>query len=447
MEALAEHTGPTYAPPARPEIVQFRVVATVPAAPYLVVDPATTKVIQKGAVNSAGVPRARRRSGPQLAEALALLGAALRCGLPGRVLVEGRGVSTLRRAAEALGLAVVRIDCRQLAGSEATAQQNIAYTVREAAEVAPALLILEDVQALDPPPQGAEKREGRAAEALRRALADAPLLLVAATSPALADLDPGLRSVFLHELRFPSPDLAARQAWIAGRRAVSLLSSSLDVARLAQRTAGLTQAQLRALLARATDRAYSAALPRLGPAGHARRHLDSLVTVSSEEVEAVLDAQQSSKRSTKIPSVKWEDVGGLAHVKDAILEVIQLPLQRPELFQDGRRRSGILLYGPPGPPPLTTGTGKTLVAKAVATECSLNFLNVKGPELINMYVGESERNIRDIFARARAARPCVIFFDELDSLAPARGAGADSGGVMDRVVSQLLAELDGRSSG
>lgn len=96
------------------------------------------------------------------------------------------------------------------------------------------------------------------------------------------------------------------------------------------------------------------------------------------------------------------------------------------------------MYGPPG-------TGKTLLAKAVATECSLNFLSVKGPELINMYIGESEKNVRDIFQKARSARPCVIFFDELDSLAPARGASGDSGGVMDRVVSQMLAEIDGLS--
>lgn len=87
--------------------------------------------------------------------------------------------------------------------------------------------------------------------------------------------------------------------------------------------------------------------------------------------------------------------------------------------------------------------GKTLLAKAVATQCSLNFLSVKGPELLNMYVGQSEANVRDLFARARAARPCVVFFDELDALAPHRGRAGDSGGVMDRVVAQLLAELDG----
>ena len=102
-------------------------------------------------------------------------------------------------------------------------------------------------------------------------------------------------------------------------------------------------------------------------------------------------------------------------------------------------RPGILLYGPPG-------TGKTLLAKAVATSCSLNFFSVKGPELLNMYIGESEANVRRVFQRARDARPCVVFFDELDSVAPKRGAHGDSGGVMDRIVSQLLAELDGISS-
>ncbi|XP_059625724.1 peroxisomal ATPase PEX6 isoform X4 [Cornus florida] len=146
--------------------------------------------------------------------------------------------------------------------------------------------------------------------------------------------------------------------------------------------------------------------------------------------------ERSKKRNAsalgtpKVPDVKWEDVGGLEDVKKSILDTVQLPLLHKDLFSSGlRKRSGVLLYGPPG-------TGKTLLAKAVATECSLNFLSVKGPELINMYIGESEKNVRDIFQKARSARPCVIFFDELDSLAPARGASGDSGGVMDRVVSQ-----------
>ncbi|KAL8976018.1 MAG: hypothetical protein Q9205_007899, partial [Flavoplaca limonia] len=137
----------------------------------------------------------------------------------------------------------------------------------------------------------------------------------------------------------------------------------------------------------------------------------------------------------------WDDVGGLENVKDAVMETIQLPLERPELFAKGmKKRSGILFYGPPG-------TGKTLLAKAIATEFSLNFFSVKGPELLNMYIGESEANVRRVFQRARDARPCVVFFDELDSVAPKRGNQGDSGGVMDRIVSQLLAELDGMSNG
>ena len=150
--------------------------------------------------------------------------------------------------------------------------------------------------------------------------------------------------------------------------------------------------------------------------------------------------------SSQIPNVSWEDVGGLGEAKQEILDTIQLPLLHPELFPSGLRRSGVLLYGAPG-------TGKTLLAKAVATECSLNFLSVKGPELINMYVGQSEENVREgkarcdliffipsfilssffsVFVRARSAAPCVIFFDELDSIAPNRGRSGDSGGVMDR---------------
>lgn len=141
----------------------------------------------------------------------------------------------------------------------------------------------------------------------------------------------------------------------------------------------------------------------------------------------------------RIPNVKWEDIGGLDLVKDEILDTIDMPLKHPELFNNGlKKRSGILFYGPPG-------TGKTLLAKAIATNFSLNFFSVKGPELLNMYIGESEANVRRVFQKARDAKPCVIFFDELDSVAPKRGNQGDSGGVMDRIVSQLLAELDGMS--
>nr|CCA26966.1 peroxisome assembly factor putative [Albugo laibachii Nc14] len=158
--------------------------------------------------------------------------------------------------------------------------------------------------------------------------------------------------------------------------------------------------------------------------------------------EDVLDAVELCQHvdQCKIPKVYWEDVGGLEDIKQEIVDLVQLPLQHPELFHSNiAMRSGLLLYGPPG-------TGKTLIAKAIATECQLRFLNIKGPELLNMYIGESERNIRQLFARARAAQPCILFFDELDALAPMRGRGSDSSGVMDRVVSQLLTEIDGVQS-
>ncbi|KAL0480396.1 peroxin [Acrasis kona] len=140
--------------------------------------------------------------------------------------------------------------------------------------------------------------------------------------------------------------------------------------------------------------------------------------------------QKNANQTVGIPQIKWKDVGGLEHAKKEVMDILNSPVV------GAGRRCGMLLYGPPG-------TGKTLLAKAVATQCRMNFISVKGPELINMYIGESERNVRQVFIRAKQCSPCVIFFDELDSLAPNRGRSGDSGGVMDRVVSQLLAEMDG----
>ena len=158
--------------------------------------------------------------------------------------------------------------------------------------------------------------------------------------------------------------------------------------------------------------------------------------------------------SAAIPDTTFADVGGLDAARREIREMVQLPLAHPELFLPTGplatamragggglpHRSGLLLYGPPG-------TGKTLLAKAVANECGVAFLSVKGPELLDKYVGESEANVRRLFAAARAAAPCILFFDELDSLAPARGRTTDGGGVTDRVLAQLLAELDRCSGG
>jgi len=140
----------------------------------------------------------------------------------------------------------------------------------------------------------------------------------------------------------------------------------------------------------------------------------------------------------EVPNVRWEDIGGLEDTKRELREMVQYPIDHPEKFEKfGMSPSrGVLFYGAPG-------TGKTLMAKAIATECQANFISVKGPELLTMWFGESEANVRDIFAKARAAAPCVLFFDELDSIAVKRGSNGGDSGCTDRVINQLLTEMDG----
>ncbi|KAJ8552971.1 hypothetical protein K7X08_020364 [Anisodus acutangulus] len=282
-----------------------------------------------------------------------------------------------------------------------------------------------------------------------------PVLLVAAAdSPE--GLPPTIRRCFSHEIQMDPLNEEQRKEMLSqSLQHISelLLNTSLEdlVKDLVGQTSGFMPRDLRALVA---DAGSNLVLSRdiqevehLREGSHESKPIenngshDSAKSLSKEDVMKSLERSKKRNASAlgtpKVPNVKWEDVGGLEDVKKSILDTVQLPLLHKDLFSSGlRKRSGVLFYGPPG-------TGKTLLAKAVATECSLNFLSVKGPELINMYIGESEKNVRDIFQKARSARPCVIFFDELDSLAPARGASGDSGGVMDRVVSQMLAEIDG----
>lgn len=141
----------------------------------------------------------------------------------------------------------------------------------------------------------------------------------------------------------------------------------------------------------------------------------------------------------EVPTTTWEDIGGLEQVKQELQEMVQYPIEHPEKFlKFGMNPSkGVLFYGPPG-------CGKTLLAKAIANECQANFISIKGPELLTMWFGESEANVRDVFDKARAAAPCVMFFDELDSIAKARGSSmGDAGGAGDRVLNQILTEMDG----
>ncbi len=258
-----------------------------------------------------------------------------------------------------------------------------------------------------------------------------PVAVVGSTSMALADIPASLRACFFEDVKVPAPTANHRERILCYlMRHLQLGGGTkddhVDAHALAAKLSGRTPMDMVQLISNAAARARG------------------ILSASILE-EAIRDLPPPSSMSVdapKIPEVKWEDVGGLGDARQEITDLIQLPLLHPELFTDdsgeggGGGRSGILLYGPPG-------TGKTLLAKAVATECNLNFISVKGPELLDMYVGESERKVRAVFELARTASPSVLFFDELDSLAPQRGRGSDGGGVMDRVVSQLLTELSG----
>ncbi|CEP64744.1 AAA family ATPase peroxin 6 LALA0_S13e02036g [Lachancea lanzarotensis] len=222
------------------------------------------------------------------------------------------------------------------------------------------------------------------------------------------------------------------------------LDSNVSLAKLSQRSAGLSPCDIKSVVLAAKSSALDYAILKKDCREKYCLQGHVLAISESELLSAIESAREEfadSIGAPKIPNVLWADIGGMNLVKGDIMDTIDLPLRHPEMFSSGlKKRSGILFYGPPG-------TGKTLLAKAIATNFSLNFFSVKGPELLNMYIGESEANVRRVFQKARDAKPCVIFFDELDSVAPKRGNQGDSGGVMDRIVSQLLAELDGMSTG
>ncbi|KAI4209095.1 MAG: hypothetical protein LQ351_007931 [Letrouitia transgressa] len=298
----------------------------------------------------------------------------------------------------------------------------------------------------------------RMISAVRDIIKDVRVLI--ATTTQIEQVSEDIRSVCTHEMELSAPGEAERESIlhdIIQERGIRV-AHDVDVAAIAVKTAALVAGNLVDIV----ERAVAARQERLenfidassASTSKASQYLIRDIAVAGGEwarcvVKADFDLAIEAARKNfadaigapKIPNVQWDDVGGLENVKDTVMETIQLPLERPELFAKGmKKRSGILLYGPPG-------TGKTLLAKAIATEFSLNFFSVKGPELLNLYIGESEANVRRVFQKARDARPCVVFFDELDSVAPKRGNQGDSGGVMDRIVSQLLAELDGMSNG
>ncbi|MDI6807474.1 MAG: CDC48 family AAA ATPase [Candidatus Eisenbacteria bacterium] len=269
------------------------------------------------------------------------------------------------------------------------------------------------------------------------------LIVIGATNmPDL--LDPALRRPgrFDREIQIGIPDRNGRLNILEIHTRGMPLAKDVSIAKLAEITHGYVGADLEAL---AREAAMSCLRSLFQEKDISLEEIPDEVIQSLEVrmdhfLEALREVEPSAIRevSIEIPDVRWEDVGGLDAVKETLRETIEWPLKYDRLFEIARLRpiKGILLHGPPG-------TGKTLLARALATESGVNFVSVKGPALLSKWVGESEKALREIFKKAKAAAPCILFFDEIDSLAPHRHGGGSDSGVMERLMSQFLAEFDG----
>ncbi|KAI8052193.1 P-loop containing nucleoside triphosphate hydrolase protein [Syncephalis plumigaleata] len=351
------------------------------------------------------------------------------------VLVTGvRGVgkrTLIANATDQLGVHLVELNCYELqSDTEAKTIAILKTHFDRAISFAPCVLLLNTLKY--------SPRRGLAKLTTAYRSRGHPIMVVATTDDVDA-LSTRLLGCFPQQIDLMVPDEQQRFGILSSLTEHVPLSLDVSLASIANQTAAFVAKDLKNIVHQAAISALERAKQTRVKADATLEDMDLAragVQLTSKDFELALGQARASFSDSigapKIPNVTWDDVGGLANT-------IQLPLEHPELFASGvKKRSGVLFYGPPG-------TGKTLLAKAVATSCSLNFFSVKGPELLNMYIGESEANVRRVFQRARDARPCVIFFDELDSVAPKRGEKGDSGGVMDRIVSQLLAELDGMS--
>ncbi|KAF6020588.1 VCP [Bugula neritina] len=328
-------------------------------------------------------------------------------------------------------------------------ESNLRKAFEEAEKNSPAIIFIDELDAIAP------KREKTHGEVERRIVSQlltlmdglkqrAHVIVMAATNRPNS-IDGALRRFgrFDREVDIGIPDAVGRLEILRIHTKNMKLGEDVDLEQVASETHGHVGADLAALCS-------EAALQQI------REKMD-LIDLEDDQIDAeVLDAlavtqedfrwalgksNPSALRETsvEVPNVSWNDVGGLENVKKELQELVQYPVEHPEQFlKFGMTPSkGVLFYGPPG-------CGKTLLAKAIANECQANFISIKGPELLTMWFGESEANVRDIFDKARSAAPCVLFFDELDSIAKSRGGSAgDGGGAADRVINQLLTEMDG----
>jgi transitional endoplasmic reticulum ATPase len=319
----------------------------------------------------------------------------------------------------------------------------------EAKNNAPAILFIDEIDAIAPKREemGGEKQVERRVVAQLLALMDGlesrgEVIVIGATNIPNS-LDPALRRPgrFDREIAISIPDHKGRLDILQIHTRGMPLAQDVDLERLSQITHGFVGADLEALSREAAMNALRKIMPNID------FQLDEipyetllkLEVTMNDFTEALKEVEPSAIREVfvEVPNVRWEDVGGLDEMKQKLVEAVEWPLRYPHLFQEANVNppKGILLSGSPG-------TGKTLVAKALAHESEVNFISIKGPELISKYIGESERGVREIFRKAKQASPCIIFFDEFDSLVPERGT-SDNSQVTERVISQFLTELDG----
>jgi transitional endoplasmic reticulum ATPase len=318
----------------------------------------------------------------------------------------------------------------------------------EATEHAPAIIFMDELDSIAPKRSEAggdvERRVVAQLLSLMDGLEERGQVVVIGATNRVDAIDPALRrgGRFDREIEIGVPDQYGRKEIMQVHTRNMPLAEDVDLDQYAESTHGFVGADLESLAKEAAMHALRRIRPQLDLEADEidADVLEALEVTEDDFRDALKGVEPSALREVfvEVPDVTWEDVGGLEDTKERLRETIQWPLEYPQVFEamDMESAKGVLMYGPPG-------TGKTLLAKAVANEAESNFISIKGPELLNKYVGESEKGVREIFSKARENAPTVVFFDEIDAIATQRGRNQSDSGVSERVVSQLLTELDG----
>jgi transitional endoplasmic reticulum ATPase len=348
---------------------------------------------------------------------------------------------TARSLAEDLGVNYIAIVGPEVMGKYyGEAEQRLRGIFEKAKKAAPCLIFIDEIDSLAPDRSKVEgeveKRLVATLLGLMDGFAQTQGVLVLAATNRPDHLDPALRRPgrFDREVQFRVPDRQGRLE-ILTIQTREMPLDGVDLAAIADQAVGLVGADLKALCQKAAYLALRRQVPNLNAPVP-----DTMTLLPEDFAQALKAIKPSVLRSVEVeaPAIAWDDIGGLEAVKQTLQESVEGALLYPELYEQTGAKAprGLLLWGPPG-------TGKTLLAKAVAAQARANFIAVNGPELLSRWVGAAEQAVRELFAKARQAAPCVVFIDEIDTLVPARGQYMGDSGVSDRVVGQLLTELDG----